>query len=125
MPNPSRPLSPHLSIYRWPITMALSILHRASGLANAVGLVVLTVWLIRAADGPDAYLAFTRVMGSPIGMLVLIGLSLSFFYHLSNGIRHLFWDVGYGFEKHQATRSAWAVLVVSVVLTAAFWLVMS
>lgn len=105
--------------------MALSILHRASGLANAVGLVVLTVWLIRAADGPDAYLAFTRVMGSPIGMLVLIGLSLSFFYHLSNGIRHLFWDVGYGFEKHQATRSAWAVLVVSVVLTAAFWLVVS
>ena len=124
MSNHGRPLSPHLSIYRWPITMALSILHRASGLANAVGLVVLTVWLIRAADGPDAYLAFTRVMGSPLGMLLLVGWSLSFFYHLSNGVRHLFWDTGHGFEKRQATLSAWAVLVVSIVLTAAFWLVM-
>ncbi len=104
--------------------MALSILHRATGLANAVGLVVLTAWLIQAADGPDAYLAFTRVMGSPLGLLLLIGWSLAFFYHLSNGIRHLFWDTGRGFEKRQAERSAWAVLVVSVMLTAAFWLVM-
>ena len=104
--------------------MALSILHRATGLANAVGLVVLTAWLIQAADGPDAYLAFTRVMGAPLGLLLLIGWSLAFFYHLSNGIRHLFWDTGRGFEKHQAERSAWAVLVVSVMLTAAFWLVM-
>ncbi len=124
MSNPSRPLSPHLSIYRWPITMALSILHRASGIANAVGLIVLATWLISAAEGPDAYLGFTQLMSSPIGLLLLVGWSLSFFYHLSNGIRHLVWDTGRGLEKRSATMSAWAVLVIAVVLTAGFWLVM-
>ena len=124
MSNPSRPLSPHLSIYRWPITMALSILHRGSGIANAIGLVVFTAWLLRAADGPDAYLAFTRIMGSPIGLLLLAGWSFTFFYHLSNGVRHLVWDTGRGLDKQTATASAWVVLGVSVLLTGGFWLVM-
>ena len=121
MKQPDRPLSPHLSIYRWPITMALSILHRATGVANAVGLLVLAAWLIQAAGGEASYAAFTNVMGSVPGLLILAAFSFSFFYHLCNGIRHLVWDAGRGFEKHQANTSAWAVIAVAVVLTAAFW----
>jgi succinate dehydrogenase / fumarate reductase cytochrome b subunit len=121
MKQPDRPLSPHLSIYRWPITMALSILHRATGIANAVGLLVLAAWLIQAAGGEESYAAFINVMGSPLGLLLLAGFSFSFFYHLCNGIRHLFWDAGRGFEKHQANTSSYIVIVAALVLTAAFW----
>ena len=121
MKQPDRPLSPHLSIYRWPITMALSILHRATGIANAVGLLVLAAWLIQAAGGEESYAAFINVMGSPLGLLLLAGFSFSFFYHLCNGIRHLFWDAGRGFEKHQANTSSYIVIAAALVLTAAFW----
>ena len=121
MKQPDRPLSPHLSIYRWPITMALSILHRATGVANAVGLLVLAAWLIQAAGGEASYAAFTRVMGSWLGLLVLAGFSFSFFYHLCNGIRHLVWDAGRGFEKHQANRSSYLVIASAIVLTLALW----
>ena len=121
MKQPDRPLSPHLSIYRWPITMALSILHRATGIANAVGLLVLAAWLIQAAGGEESYAAFISVMGSPLGLLLLAGFSFSFFYHLCNGIRHLFWDAGRGFEKHQANTSSYIVIAAALVLTAAFW----
>ncbi|MEO1244491.1 MAG: succinate dehydrogenase, cytochrome b556 subunit [Pseudomonadota bacterium] len=121
MKQPDRPLSPHLSVYRWPITMALSILHRATGLANAVGLIVLAAWLTQAASGPEAYAGFVRLMGSVPGLLVLAGFSFSFFYHLCNGVRHLVWDSGRGFEKHQANASAWVAIVVALLLTAVFW----
>jgi succinate dehydrogenase / fumarate reductase cytochrome b subunit len=121
MTNNDRPLSPHLSIYRWPVTMASSILHRATGLAMAVGFVLFVVWLFDTASGPEAYAVFVGAMNSTIGKLLLIGWSWAFFYHLSNGIRHLVWDAGYGFEKEQANRSAWFVIAASVVLTAAFW----
>ena len=121
MKQPDRPLSPHLSIYRWPITMALSILHRATGIANAVGLLVLAAWLIQAAGGEESYAAFINVMGSPLGLLLLAGFSFSFFYHLCNGIRHLFWDAGRGFEKRQANTSSYIVIAAALVLTAAFW----
>lgn len=121
MKQPDRPLSPHLSIYRWPITMALSILHRATGVANAVGLLVLAAWLIQAAGGEASYAGFTTVMGSLPGLLILAAFSLSFFYHLCNGIRHLVWDAGRGFEKHQANTSSWVVIFVALMLTAAFW----
>jgi succinate dehydrogenase / fumarate reductase cytochrome b subunit len=114
-------LSPHLSIYRWPITMALSILHRATGVANAVGLLVLAAWLIQAAGGQESYAAFTGVMGSVPGLLVLAAFTFSFFYHLCNGIRHLVWDTGRGFEKQQANASAWLVIGAAFVLTAVFW----
>jgi len=125
MTNHDRPLSPHISIYRWPITMVLSIMHRVSGVAMSIGLIALVAWLYDAASGPEAYAVFSRVMGSAIGKLMLIGWSLAFFYHLSNGLRHLFWDMGRGFEKEQANRSSWLVLVTTVVLTAAFWWVVS
>lgn len=121
MKNNDRPLSPHISIYRWPVTMVSSILHRGTGLALSVGFVLFVEWLADAANGPEAYAAFAAAMGSTIGLILLIGWSFAFFYHLANGIRHLVWDTGRGFEKSQATASAWIVMVLAVVLTAAFW----
>jgi len=123
MSNTERPLSPHLSIYRWPVTMTLSILHRATGVAMAVGLVVLAAWLVSAASGADDYDQFVTLMSTLVGRLLLIGWSFAFFFHLANGIRHLVWDTGRGFEKHQANASAWFVLVAAVVATALFWMI--
>lgn len=125
MNNNDRPLSPHLSIYRWPVTMASSILHRATGVAMSVGFVLFVFWLADTATGAEAYAMFSGAMGSTIGRILLIGWSWAFFYHLSNGIRHLVWDTGRGLEKEQATASAWIVIVGSVVLTVIFWVVAS
>jgi succinate dehydrogenase / fumarate reductase cytochrome b subunit len=121
MTNHGRPLSPHLSIYRWPITMVLSILHRATGVAMSIGLIVFATWLMQAAAGPEAYLGFTSTMSSLVGRLLLVGWSFAFFFHVGNGVRHLFWDSGRGFEKQQANRSAWFVIAFAVVATAIFW----
>lgn len=125
MSNIDRPLSPHLSIYRWPITMALSILHRMTGVALSLGFVVLTVWLFDIASGAKAYAVFTKYMDTWIGKLLLVGWSFAFFYHLANGARHLYWDTGRGLEKEQANLSAWFVLIVAVGLTFVFWWVAS
>lgn len=121
MSNHGRPLSPHISIYRWPITMVLSILHRITGIALSVGFVVLVAWLFDAASGPEAYGVFESVMGSLVGRLLLIGWSFAFFYHLANGARHLLWDAGRGMEIEEANRSSWLVLITAVALTAVFW----
>ena len=104
--------------------MALSILHRASGIALAVGLIVLLVFLMSLAGGPESYLRFSSAMATPLGQVALIGWSLAFFYHLSNGVRHLFWGAGYGFEKAQANRSSYIVLASTIALTAILWLVL-
>jgi succinate dehydrogenase / fumarate reductase cytochrome b subunit len=125
MSNNGRPLSPHISIYRWPITMTTSILHRATGLAMSVGFIVLVGWLFDAASGAQTYGGFINWIDSPLGRLLLIGWSFAFFFHLSNGIRHLVWDSGRGFEKSTANASAWFVLILAVVLTAAFWVIRS
>lgn len=125
MNNNDRPLSPHLSIYRWPVTMVTSILHRATGVAMAVGFLVLVGWLFDAASGPEVYDKFLGVMNTTIGCVLLVGWSFAFFYHLANGIRHLVWDTGRGLEKEQATASAWFVIAASIVLTALFWWVAS
>ena len=125
MSNIDRPLSPHLSIYRWPITMALSILHRMTGVALSLGFVALAVWLFDIASGADAYAMFIKYVDTWIGKLLLVGWSFAFFYHLSNGVRHLYWDTGRGLEKEQASLSAWLVLVVAAALTAVFWWVAS
>lgn len=103
--------------------MTLSILHRATGVALAVGLVVLAAWLVSAASGADDYDQFVTLMSTLVGRLLLIGWSFAFFFHLANGIRHLVWDTGRGFEKHQANASAWFVLVAAVVATALFWMI--
>ena len=121
MTNHDRPLSPHISIYRWPITMVSSIVHRATGIAMSVGFVLFVFWLADAAAGPEAHAAFADTMGSTFGRILLVGWSWAFFYHLANGVRHLVWDTGRGFEKAQANASAWFVIIVSVVLTGLFW----
>lgn len=121
MTNHDRPLSPHISIYRWPITMVSSIVHRATGIAMTVGFVLFVFWLADAANGPESYAVFSDAMGSTFGLVLLVGWSWAFFYHLANGIRHLVWDTGRGFEKAQANASAWFVIIVSVVLTGLFW----
>ena len=124
MSNPDRPLSPHLSVYRWPITMTLSILHRGTGIALSIGLVVLATWLVAASSSAADYARFTNLMSTVIGRMFLIGWSYAFFYHLANGIRHLVWDTGRGLEKHQANASSWFVLVLSVVLTGGLWMLL-
>src|SRR5215475_2668888 len=105
-PRPfGRPLSPHLQIYRWPITMATSITHRATGIALAAGTLLVAWWLIAAASGPDMYGPFETVAHNPLAQLVLFGFVWSLAYHLLNGIRHLAWDLGYGFNVHTANKT--------------------
>lgn len=116
-----RPLSPHLQVYRWSLTMAMSILHRATGIALSVGSILIVAWLAALAAGPETFATAQAVAGSPVGLLVLFGWSVALFYHLCNGIRHLFWDIGMGFEKAQARRSGWMALVGTAVLTALAW----
>lgn len=122
MNNAGRPLSPYLTVYRWPIMMTLSILHRTTGVALSVGLMLLVVWLQAVAAGAGAYQAVTGFMQSVPGRLLLVAWSFAFFFHLANGVRHLVWDAGYGFEKSQARASAWVVISATIVMTAAYWL---
>jgi succinate dehydrogenase / fumarate reductase cytochrome b subunit len=118
-----RPLSPHLQIYRWQLTMVLSILHRATGIALAVGALYLAVWVMCAAASPRTYASFQSFNVSVVGRLVLGGWLYCAFYHLCNGIRHLFWDAGYGFELKDAYRSGWIVVGVSAVVTLLSWII--
>lgn len=121
MTNSGRPLSPHLQIYRWPITMLLSILHRITGVALSLGLVVLALWLIHIAAGPERYQYFRDAMSTPIAVALLAGWTFAFLLHLANGIRHLVWDVGRGFEIRHANASAWAALLFAALVTALLW----
>jgi len=118
----SRPLSPHLTIWRWGPHMAVSILHRITGGALTVaGLAVLTWWLFALSDGPDAYATFAGAASHWAGKVVLIGLSWAFFQHLLSGVRHLVMDTGSGFEIRGNKRGAIATIVGSLLLTAALW----
>ena len=114
-----RPLSPHLQIYRWPITMATSITHRATGMALAAGTLLVAWWLIAAASGPEYYQPFQMAAQNPLGQLVLFGFVWSLAYHLLNGIRHLFWDLGYGLNVHTARKTGVLVIVMSVLIAIA------
>lgn len=116
-----RPLSPHLGIYRWQNSMVLSITHRATGVALFVGTALLVAWLCAAAYAPALYTTLHDLLTSPIGMLMLIGWTFSFYYHLANGIRHLFWDAGYGFALPAMNKSGWAVVLFTFAMTAATW----
>ncbi len=121
---PDRPLSPHLQVYRPQLTTVLSILHRATGIALAAGALYLAVWVICAsASSPRPYEAFQAFNTSIVGRIVLGGWLFSAFYHLCNGIRHLFWDAGYGFELKDAYRSGWIVVAVSLIATVLSWIV--
>jgi succinate dehydrogenase / fumarate reductase, cytochrome b subunit len=112
-----RPLSPHLQIYKPQLTSVLSIAHRATGIALAVGSVLLVWWLVAAATSDVAFAAAQWFWRSWVGVLLLIGWSYALFFHLCNGIRHLAWDSGYGFDLPTAYRTGWTVVAVSVVLT--------
>ena len=101
----------------------MSITHRATGVALAVGLIGLVYWLMSLAAGPQAYAAAQQVLGSWFGKLVLFGFSFALFYHMCNGVRHLFWDAGMGFELETVYASGWAVVVVSVAMTVVTWIV--
>ena len=118
-----RPMSPHLQVWRWHVTMATSILHRATGMALYVGALIAAGWFIALAAGPDAFDGYRAFLGSPIGYLILFGLSFSLFYHLANGIRHLVWDTGKGFEIKTADMSGWAVIVFAIVATVLIWVI--
>lgn len=117
----SRPLSPHLQIWRWHITMWTSILHRATGVALYVGALILAGWAIALAAGPEAYGMYKGLLGSPLGKLVMFGLTLSAFYHLANGIRHLTWDAGHGLDVKSANASAVVAFAFAAAATLAVW----
>jgi len=116
-----RPLSPFL-IYRWEISNTLSFLHRATGVMLSIGSLALVGWLMSVVSGHDAYARLTAFFAGIIGGLMLFGLTFCFFYHLGNGIRHLVWDAGYGFEPGHARRSGWIVVISSLLLTLMFWI---
>jgi succinate dehydrogenase / fumarate reductase cytochrome b subunit len=123
MTRRTRPLSPHVRNYRFPLVALLSISHRVTGVALALGTLLLVYWLASAAYGPASYDRASHLLGSPLGLVVLFGFSFALFYHLANGIRHLFWDVGLGFDLPTAVKSGYAVLAVSAVLTLLTWAV--
>jgi succinate dehydrogenase / fumarate reductase cytochrome b subunit len=118
-----RPLSPHLQVYRPQITSVLSILHRLTGIALTVGLLAFLFWLGAIALGPDAYAFSKHFFSSYFGRFLLIGWTFSFYYHLANGIRHLFWDAGYGYELTTTRRSGWAVVLFSIAITLLTWVI--
>ena len=117
-----RPLSPHLSIWRWGPHMVVSILHRITGIGlSIIGLAALTWWLVAIASGPESYATFANAAGHPIGLVVLIGLTWAFFQHLLSGIRHLAMDTGAAFELGVNKRFAVLTILGSTLLTAGLW----
>lgn len=118
-----RPLSPNVQIYRPQLTSVLSILNRVTGIFLSVYAVVLVIWLVAAATGPQAYAAVEVAIASWIGQIVLFGVTFAFFLHFCGGIRHLVWDTVHGFELRSIYISGWAVVAASVALTAAVWVV--
>jgi succinate dehydrogenase / fumarate reductase cytochrome b subunit len=117
----TRPLSPHLTIYRWPVTMATSITHRLTGVGLSLGAIILAWWLVSISNGPEGWQSFHAVSDTPIGMLVVFGLTWSLVYHFINGIRHLAWDLGYGFEKTLAERNSMMIFAASILIAVAIF----
>ena len=122
-PKRTRPLSPNIQIYRPQLTSVLSIANRISGIVLSLYAIVLVVWLVAAATGPQAYSNVHVFMGSGVGRILLFGCSLSFFLHLCGSIRHLIWDAGFGFELPTIYASGWAVVLISSALTLLSWII--
>jgi succinate dehydrogenase / fumarate reductase cytochrome b subunit len=122
MSNRTRPLSPHLTIYRWPLTMILSILHRATGVSLSVGLIIFSVWLFAIAFGEQYFTFFVYIFSNWIGRFLLVVWTFAFFLHFCNGLRHLYWDTGRGFDRERVEISARIVVFSSLLLTSIFWL---
>ncbi|HEY6985029.1 MAG TPA: succinate dehydrogenase, cytochrome b556 subunit [Rhodanobacteraceae bacterium] len=121
MPATARPLSPHLSIYRWQIQMATSIVHRGTGMFLALGLLLVAWALIALASSPDAFAEVAAFCTSWFGTILLIGWTWSLAFHLLNGIRHLLQDIGLGYAPATFVRNGWIVTIGSLVLTALVW----
>ena len=122
--GPSRPLSPHLQVWKFHPTMLSSILHRASGVVNYIGAVLVAIWLIALASGEAAYTGLMNALNGPIKILVilaLVGFTLSLIYHMLNGIRHLVWDAGKGFDPAASNQRSVFIMVGAVILTVIIW----
>jgi len=118
-----RPKSPHLTVWRWHITMLTSILHRATGVALYGGALIVAGWAIALASGPEAYGQYKALLGSPLGKLVMFGMTVAVFYHLANGVRHIVWDAGHGLDLRSANASSISVFAFSAAATLAIWLI--
>ena len=123
MNSSHRPLSPHLQVYRPQLTSVLSITHRATGIGLSFGIILLITWLVAAAAGMNYFNTVNSVVTSWFGKLVLLGFTWALFYHLCNGIRHLFWDAGFGFELSTVYKSGYATIAGSIILTATAWII--
>ena len=122
MNDSKNPLSPHLQIYRWQISSLLSIAHRISGVINLMALILIFFWLMLLSFSENNYELFLLIINSFFGKFILIGFTWSMSFHLLSGIRHLVWDMGYGFEIKTANISGIIVIIFSLVLTVIFWL---
>lgn len=122
MQSSQRPLSPHLQVYRLPLTAVMSITHRATGAFLVLGALVLALWMLALASGEPAYERMHGVITSLPGQVLLFAWTFSLFYHLCNGVRHLLWDFGYGFELKEADLSGYIVIATAVLLTLVVWL---
>jgi succinate dehydrogenase / fumarate reductase cytochrome b subunit len=120
---PDRPLSPHLTLYKLRYTLVSSIVNRGTGLALSAGLLLLLYWIMAIFGGPQSYARAEVVLSHPVFKLVLTGFMFAFSYHLIAGIRHLIWDTAHGMERKQSQTSAWAVGILSVLMTLAlaYW----
>ena len=118
-----RPLSPHLQTYRMTMTMALSVVHRATGIALYVGTLLLAWWLIAAASGPAAYANVQGFIGSFFGRLILFGYTWALLHHLVSGLRYLVWDLGYGFKPNEREALTWGALIAGISLTVLVWII--
>ena len=123
MTSSNRPLSPHLQVYRPQLTSILSITHRATGIALSLGIILLIAWILATAAGENYFKTVNSIITSWLGKLVLVGFTWALFYHLCNGVRHLFWDAGFGFELSTVYKSGYATVGASVLLTAAAWII--
>ena len=117
-----RPLSPHLQVYRPQLTSVMSIMYRATGVILTTGTIVVALWLIAVANGPETFAVMASIVGHPLGQFVLFGYTVALFYHATNGIRHLSWDLGFGLSIPVVYRGGYFVLGVTCGLTALFWL---
>lgn len=124
-PFATHPMSPHLQIWKWSVTMATSILQRATGIALYAGSILLVLWLLSAAVSDGFYNGVTGFLGSPLGILILVGYTWAQMFHMTNGIKYLIWDSGKLIDKPVAKKAAWTVVIVSFLLTALIWAVAS
>jgi succinate dehydrogenase / fumarate reductase cytochrome b subunit len=123
MSSNNRPLSPHLDVYSLPLSALISIVHRGTGAFLSIGSIVLVWWLMALAGGEEAFMSAQSFMGSFFGRLILFGWSFALFFHLANGIRHLIWDAGYGFEKEAVEKSSLIVIGAAGFLTFFVWVI--